>query len=182
MDDFVAAVKKAIDSTFVYGSVWDRKVNFGPLYSNRGISKVREHLKDSLSKGAELCHGGEAENRGPNFFLPSIVKKTSSDMRFMTDETFGPLAFFVAFDTEEEALQMANDTEFGLAGYFYTENISRLWRVAEALKVGMVGARVGLVSAAEMPFGGVQESGLGREGGIDALNEFLDIKSITIGI
>ncbi|RSL90296.1 hypothetical protein BHE90_010449 [Fusarium euwallaceae] len=182
MEPFAEAVKKCIDSTFVYGSVWDKKVNFGPLYSNKGIGKVRDHLEDALSKGAKLCHGGEAQGRGPNFFLPSIVKDTTKEMKFHDDETFGPLAFFVAFDTEEEAIRIANDSDLGLAGYFYTENISRLWRVAEALKVGMVGARVGLVSAAEMPFGGVQESGLGREGGIDALREFLDVKSITIGL
>jgi succinate-semialdehyde dehydrogenase/glutarate-semialdehyde dehydrogenase len=98
------------------------------------------------------------------------------------EETFGPLAFFVPFETEEEAIRMANDTPYGLAGYFYTEDISRLWRVAEALNVGMVGARVGLVSAAEMPFGGINESGLGREGGFDALNEFTSVKSITVGV
>lgn len=182
LEKYVEAVKKCIDSTFVYGSVWDKKVNFGPLYGGKGIAKVRDHLKDSLSKGAQLRHGGEREGAGPNFFLPSIVTGTSGDMKFLSDETFGPLAFFVPFETEEEALRIANDTEYGLAGYFYTEDISRMWRVAEELKVGMVGARVGLVSAAEMPFGGVQESGLGREGGIDALKEFLDIKSITVGI
>ncbi|RSL40961.1 hypothetical protein CEP53_013050 [Fusarium sp. AF-6] len=182
MEPFAEAVKKCIGSTFVYGSVWDKKVNFGPLYSNKGIGKVRDHLEDALSKGVKLCHGGEAQGRGPNFFLLSIVKDTTKEMKFHDDETFGPLAFFVAFDTEEEAIRIANDSDLGLAGYFYTENISRLWRVAEALKVGMVGARAGLVSAAEMPFGGVQESGLGREGGIDALREFLDVKSITIGL
>ncbi|VUC32186.1 unnamed protein product, partial [Clonostachys rosea] len=182
VDAYVEAVKEAIDSTFVYGSVWDKKVNFGPLYCGKGISKVRQHLKDAESKGAMLAYGGEAKERGPNFFLPSIVKDTNKDMQFMLDETFRPLACIVAFDTEEEAIALANDTDFGLAGYFYTENISRLWRVAEALNVGMVGARVGLVSAAEMPFGGVKESGLGREGGIEALNGFLNTKSITIGV
>ena len=103
-------------------------------------------------------------------------------MQFMREETFGPLAFLVPFETEEEAVRLANDTDVGLAAYFYTENISRLYRVSEALKAGMIGARVGLVSAAEMPFGGVRESGLGREGGIAALEEYLDIKAITIGI
>lgn len=182
MEAFVEATKKAIDSTFVLGSVWDKKVNFGPLYSGKGIGKVRDHLEDSLAKGAALRHGGEANERGPNFFLPSVVTGGKDGMKFLKEETFGPLAFLIPFETEEEAIREANDTDFGLAGYFYTENISRLWRVAEALNVGMVGARVGLVSAAEMPFGGIQESGLGREGGIEALNEFLNIKSITIGI
>lgn len=181
MEKFVEVAKKTIDSTFVYGSVWDPKVNFGPLYNSKGVEKVREHLNDALSKGATTRHGGESDN-GPNFFLPSIVTGTTKDMKFHSDETFGPLAFFVPFETEEEAIQIANDSELGLAGYFYTENISRMWRVSEALRVGMIGARVGLVSAAEMPFGGIQESGLGREGGIDALKEFLNVKSITIGV
>ena len=100
----------------------------------------------------------------------------------MREETFGPLAFLVPFQTEEEAIKMANTSEVGLAAYFYTEDISRLWRVSEALKVGMVGVRVGLVSAAEAPFGGVLESGLGREVRFTAFQEYLDIKSITIGI
>lgn len=103
-------------------------------------------------------------------------------MKFMSEETFGPLAFLVSFETEEEVIKMANTSDVGLAAYFYTEDISRLWRVSEALKVGMVGVRVGLISAAEQPFGGVLESGLGREGGISALEEYLDIKSITVGI
>lgn len=110
-----------------------------------------------------------------------------ANMKFMTEETFGPLAFLVPFETEEEVIKLANKSEVGpsevgLAAYFYTEDVSRIFRVSEALKVGMVGARVGLVSAAEQPFGGVLESGLGREGGSQALDEYLNVKSITIGI
>lgn len=103
-------------------------------------------------------------------------------MRFMTEETFGPLAFLVPFKSEEEVIRLANSADVGLAGYFYTEDISRMFRVSEALSVGMVGVRVGLVSAAEQPFGGIHQSGLGREGGSQALEEFLDVKSITIGV
>lgn len=182
LDKFADAVQRCITSTFHYGSVWDPKVNFGPLYSGKGIAKVKDHLQDATAKGASVLSGHDIPSRGPNFFPPTIVKGTTPDMKFRTEETFGPLAFLVPFETEDEAVRMANDSEMGLAGYFYTQDISRLWRVAEALKVGMVGARVGLVSAAEMPFGGINESGLGREGGTEALNEFLNVKAITIGI
>ena len=168
----------------MYGSVWDRKVNFGPLYAPKGIEKVETHLKQALDGGVTLHTGGKeaARHHGPNFFPPTVVTGGAAGMRFMQEETFGPLAFLVPFETEAEAIALANDTDVGLAAYFYTEDISRLWRVSEALKVGMVGVRVGLVSAAEMPFGGVAESGLGREGGIAALEEYLDVKAVTVGI
>ena len=103
-------------------------------------------------------------------------------MRFMKEETFGPLAFLVPFETDEEVIEMANKTNAGLASYFFTEDISRLWKVAEALQSGMVGVRVGLISACEQPFGGIKDSGVGREGGKDALDEYTEIKSITVGI
>lgn len=119
---------------------------------------------------------------GPNFYPPTIIKGASSDMRFMKEETFGPLAFLVPFETDDEVITMANDTNAGLASYFYTEDISRLWRVAEALESGMVGVRLGLISACEQPFGGIKDSGVGREGGRDALDEYTEIKSITVGI
>lgn len=173
-----------MESTFTYGSVWDKKVNFGPLYAGPGIKKVENHLQQALDSGGKIHTGGkgDAKHKGPNFFPPTIVTGSTTSMKFMQEETFGPIAFLVPFETEDEAIKLANDSSVGLAAYFYTEDISRLWRVAEALKVGMVGARVGLVSAAEMPFGGVLESGLGREGGIHALDEYLDTKAITIGI
>jgi succinate-semialdehyde dehydrogenase/glutarate-semialdehyde dehydrogenase len=175
-------LRTCIDKTFVYGSVWDRKVNFGPLYCGKGIAKVKNHLEDAVQKGAKIHSGGASDTDGPNFVRPTVVTGTKAGMKFLSEETFGPAAFLVAFETEQEAIDMANDSDVGLAGYFYTEDISRVFRVSEALKVGMVGARVGLVSAAEQPFGGVRESGLGREGGLAALEEYLDVKSITIGI
>ncbi|KAL6837339.1 Aldehyde/histidinol dehydrogenase [Trichoderma camerunense] len=187
MDVFADALAEGLKSTFHYGSVWDKKTNFGPLYHSKGIIKVKEHLQDALSKGAQLHYGGEDPSHGPNFFPATVIKGAKEGMSFMTEETFGPLAFLIPFETEEEVIRLANhsvngEAPVGLASYFYTENASRIWRISEALKVGMVGARVGLVSAAEGPFGGVFQSGLGREGGIAALNEFLDIKSIVIGI
>ncbi len=177
-------MERNLEKTFVYGSVWDKKVNYGPLYAGQGIKKVEDHLKEALASGAKLYAGGKsaAKHKGPNFFPPTIVTGGKVGMKFMEEETFGPLACLVPFETEEEAIRLANDSNVGLAAYFYTEDISRLYRVSEALKVGMVGARVGLVSAAEMPFGGVLESGLGREGGITALQEYLDIKAVTVGL
>ncbi|KAJ9637020.1 succinate semialdehyde dehydrogenase NADP+ linked [Knufia peltigerae] len=182
LDKFADALSEGVKKTFTYGSVWDKKVNFGPLYAGKGIAKVAAHLDDSLKNGAKVHSGGRDDRAGPNFFPPTVLKGGRVGMKFMEEETFGPLAFLVPFDTEEEVIKMANTADVGLAAYFYTEDISRLWRVSEALKVGMVGVRVGLVSAAEAPFGGVLESGLGREGGIAALEEYLDIKSITIGL
>lgn len=181
-DKFADALKQGLQRTFRYGSVWDPKTNFGPLYATKGIDKVKVHLDDALKNGAKLYYGGADDSLGPNFFPASVVTGGKPGMKFMSEETFGPLAFLVPFETEEEVIQLANSTDVGLAAYFHTEDISRSFRVAEALKVGMVGVRVGLVSAAEQPFGGVLESGLGREGGSQALEEFLDIKSITIGI
>jgi NAD-dependent aldehyde dehydrogenases len=184
MERFAEALAAGIQGTFIYGSVWDKKVNFGPLYSEKGISKVEDHLQDALRKGGRIYYGGKDkdETKGPNFFPPTIVIGGKSDMKFFTNETFGPISFLMPFETEKQAINLANDSDLGLAAYFYTQDISRVWRVSEDLKVGMVGARAGLVSAAEGPFGGVHESGLGREGGIAALEEYLDIKSITLGI
>lgn len=184
LDKFADELASALKRIFTYGSVWDRKVNFGPLYANKGIAKVNAHLEDALGKGAKVHYGGKKEKHdlGPNFFPATVVKGAKEGMDFLGEETFGPLAFLVPFDSEEEVIELANSSDVGLAAYFYSEDISRMWRVSEALKVGMVGARVGLVSAAEGPFGGVLESGLGREGGSGALEEYLDVKSITIGI
>lgn len=183
LDAFADKLTTEIEKTFTYGSVWDKKVNFGPLYSGKAISKVHSHLDDALSSGATIHSGGKDNSRGPNFFPPTVVKVGKKDkLRVLEEETFGPLAFLIPFDTEEEVIKLANSANVGLAAYFYTEDISRLWRVSEALNVGMVGVRVGLISAAEGPFGGILESGLGREGGIAALEEYSDVKSITIGI
>lgn len=183
MTPFADALKQSIESTFTQGSVWDRKVNFGPLYSAKGIEKVERHVKDAVSKGAKVVIGGSGDaQHGPNFFAPTILTNASAKMSFTSEETFGPVAALIPFETEEEVLKLANETEMGLASYFYTENISRLWRVSEALESGMVGARVGMVSAAEQPFGGIKESGVGREGSKYALEEYVNIKSVTIGI
>jgi succinate-semialdehyde dehydrogenase/glutarate-semialdehyde dehydrogenase len=178
-----------LGEVFHYGSVWDSKVNFGPLYSPKALQKLSGQFQDAVTHGASIARDDLTKAQstyGPNFYPPTVVtlngKQNPKEMLFMREETFGPLAFLVPFDTEDEVVALANDTDAGLAAYFYTEDISRLYRVSEALETGMVGVRVGLISACEQPFGGVKESGFGREGGKGALEEYLNVKSITVGI
>ncbi|KAJ9612305.1 hypothetical protein H2200_003902 [Cladophialophora chaetospira] len=193
MDKFSSVLQEKLSKTFHYGSVWDRKVNFGPLYSAKAFEKIHAQIDDALQKGGKihddkgnLVNGvnGHAEepDLGPNFFKPKIITGANKDMLFMKQETFGPLAFLVPFDSDAEVVEMANSTNAGLASYFFTEDISRVWKISEELESGMVGVRVGLISACEQPFGGIKDSGVGREGGRDALNEYTEIKSITVGI
>jgi succinate-semialdehyde dehydrogenase/glutarate-semialdehyde dehydrogenase len=145
---FAERLKIRLQETFKQGSVWDPKVSFGPLYGPKAIEKVERHVKDATSKGARVFLGGHIDKQlGPNFYVPTILTDTTREMLFFSEETFGPVAPLTPFDTEEEAIQIANETNAGLAAYFYTEDISRLWRVSEALEAGMVGCRVGLVSA-----------------------------------
>jgi succinate-semialdehyde dehydrogenase/glutarate-semialdehyde dehydrogenase len=189
MDAFATVLATKLGATFRYGSVWDKSVNFGPLYAERAFTKITAQLDDALAHGAKI-HADETSRAlpgpngglGPNFYAPRIVTNATKDMLFMREETFGPLAFLVPFDTDDEVIALANSTNAGLASYFFTEDISRVWRVSEALESGMVGVRVGLISACEQPFGGIKDSGVGREGGRDALNEYTEIKSITVGI
>ena len=184
INEFAESLSNQLTKTFKYGSVWDKSVNYGPLYSERAFHKLKGQVDDALSKGGKRFSGGldSVSKAGPNFYPPTIITDATTEMLFMREETFGPLAFLVPFDTEEEVIKLANGTDAGLAAYFFTEDISRVWRVSEELRVGMVGVRVGLVSACEQPFGGVKESGLGREGGRAALDEYMDIKSVTVGI
>jgi succinate-semialdehyde dehydrogenase/glutarate-semialdehyde dehydrogenase len=184
IDEFARTLQATQEKVFTYGSVWDPKVNFGPLYSPKGIEKVKRHVEDAVSKGAKVVTGGYIkEELGPNLYVPTIlVDSVPQEMSFGDEETFGPVAPLVAFDSEEEVIQLANTEQSGLASYFYTENISRLWRVAEALETGMVGVRVGLISACEQPFGGIKESGIGREGSKFGVEDYVNIKSITVGI
>lgn len=184
MDKFTETLIQKVKSTFRYGSVWDKGCNFGPLYSKRAFDKIESQLHNATEKGAQVVLGGlgSRNNQGPNFCPPTILKDASRDMLFMEQETFGPLAFLVPFETDEEAISLANSTNAGLAAYFYTSDISRVWKISEALESGMVGVRVGLISACEQPFGGIKESGIGREGGKEALDEYTDVKSITVGV
>lgn len=154
----------------------------GPLVNKSAVWKVQEHIDDAISKGAKVEIGGKAGNDGQGyFFQPTVLSGVTANMIVARDETFGPLAPVFAFDTEDEVVKLANDTEFGLAGYFFTQNTSRGFRVARKLQVGMVGMNTGKISAAEAPFGGVKESGYGREGSFYGMDEYISTKSITIG-
>ncbi|RFU31234.1 hypothetical protein B7463_g5088, partial [Scytalidium lignicola] len=182
IDQFIEKLRITVPQKTTTGSVWDVKVNFGPLYSQKGVEKVGRHIEDATSKGATIVLGGEIDkSMGPNYFPPTVLKGVKPEMLLCQEETFGPLAALIPFSTEEEVIRLANDVDVGLAGYFYTENIARLWRVADALEVGMVGCGVGLISACEQPFSGVKESGIGIEGSRHALEEYVNVKSITIG-
>lgn len=186
IDLFATRLAAKLAETFHFGSVWDKDVSYGPLYSSKAFSKINAQVNDALSKGAKLLVGGgdsKSNSRfGPNFYPPTILMGGSKDMLYLKEETFGPVAFLLSFDNDEEVIQQANSVNAGLASYFYTENISRIWKVSEALEYGMVGVKVGLVSACEQPFGGIKESGIGREGGKDALDEYTDVKSVTVGL
>ncbi len=153
----------------------------GPLIDMAAVEKMEEHISDATSKGARIVVGGKRHALGGTFFEPTLLADVTTDMAVAREETFGPLAPLFRFKTEEEAVRMANDTEFGLAAYFYSRDIGRVWRVSEALEYGIVGVNTGIISAAEAPFGGVKESGIGREGSKYGLDDFLEIKYLCMG-
>ncbi len=159
----------------------DVGVTQGPLIDDKAVAKLEEHIADAKAKGAKVLTGGKRHALGGLFFEPTVVSGATADMLFAKEETFGPLAPLFAFDTEEEVLALANDSEFGLAAYFYSRDVGRVMRVAERLESGMVGVNTGLISTAEAPFGGVKQSGLGREGSKYGLDDFLEIKYICLG-
>ncbi len=153
----------------------------GPLIDMAAVEKVEEHIADALSKGARVLVGGHRHALGGSFFEPTVVADVTPKMAVAREETFGPVAPLFRFRTEDEAVHLANATEFGLAAYFYSRDIGRVWRVAEALEYGLVGINTGLMSTAEAPFGGVKESGVGREGSKYGLDDFLEIKYLCMG-
>ena len=153
-------------------------VLIGPMIDAKAVEKVESHIADALGKGAKLLLGGKRHALGGSFFEPTILSGVTQAMRVAKEETFGPLAPIFRFDTEEEVVAAANDTEYGLAAYFYTENVRRAWRVAEALEYGLIGHNTGLVSNEVAPFGGVKQSGIGREGSKYGMEEYLEIKYI----
>jgi succinate-semialdehyde dehydrogenase/glutarate-semialdehyde dehydrogenase len=156
-------------------------VTQGPLIDEKAVQKVEQHVADALAKGGRLLAGGKRHALGHGFFEPTVIADISNDMIVATEETFGPLAPLFRFKTDEEAVELANNTEFGLASYFYSRDIGRIWRVAEGLESGMVGVNTGLISNEIAPFGGVKQSGLGREGSHYGLDDFLVIKYICLG-
>lgn len=157
-------------------------VVLGPLINAAGLSKVESHVSDALGKGARLLCGGAAHELGGNFFQPTVLADVRSDMRVAREETFGPLAPLFRFETEAEAIAMANDTEFGLAAYFFTRDVGRCWRVGEALEYGMVGINTGLISNEVAPFGGIKQSGIGREGSKYGIEDYLEIKYLCFEV
>jgi succinate-semialdehyde dehydrogenase/glutarate-semialdehyde dehydrogenase len=153
----------------------------GPLIDDRAVHKVEEHISDAVGKGARIVTGGRRHARGGRFFEPTVLADVTPAMLVAREETFGPVAPLFRFRTDEEAIALANDTPFGLAAYFYGRDIGRVWRVAEALEAGIVGVNTGLISTEVAPFGGVKESGLGREGSKYGIEEFLEIKYVCFG-
>jgi succinate-semialdehyde dehydrogenase/glutarate-semialdehyde dehydrogenase len=153
----------------------------GPMIDLAAVEKIEEHIADALGQGARLVSGGARHALGGTFFQPTILADVTPAMLVSREETFGPLAPLYRFKTDEEAIAMANDTEFGLASYFFSRDIGRIWRVAEALEYGMVGINTGLISTEVAPFGGMKESGLGREGSKYGLDEYVETKYLCVG-
>ncbi|RAT44164.1 NAD-dependent succinate-semialdehyde dehydrogenase [Lonsdalea populi] len=154
----------------------------GPLIDEQAVDKVRQHIDDALTKGATLLLGGESHELGGTFFTPTVIGDVTRDMRFAREETFGPVAPLFPFTDEAEAIAMANDTEFGLAAYVFTRDAVRQWRVPEAIEYGMVGINTGLISNEVAPFGGVKQSGLGREGSRFGIEEYLEMKYLCVDL
>ncbi|THG95878.1 hypothetical protein EW026_g5849 [Hermanssonia centrifuga] len=167
-------------AAFKVGDGFEKSTTHGPLIHERAVEKVQKHVDDAVSRGAQLVHGGKRLDGAGSFFAPTILADVPADALVCQEETFGPLAALTKFETEEEVIKLANDTPVGLAGYFYSRDVGRVWRVAEALEVGMVGTNTGAISQAVIPFGGVKESGLGREGS-HGIEEYMNTKYIAFG-
>jgi len=180
-DEFVAKLAKRVQGLKI-GYGMESGVDVGPLIDKAGVEKVEEHLQDALSGGATVLAGGKRSELGGTFFEPTVIANVKADMLLAREETFGPLAGVIRFKDEEEALRLANDTEFGLASYFYARDLSRVWRVAEGLEAGMVGINTGLISTEVAPFGGIKQSGLGREGSRHGLDDYMEIKYLCMGV
>ncbi|WP_284973556.1 NAD-dependent succinate-semialdehyde dehydrogenase [Atlantibacter hermannii] len=179
-DRFVNQLAEAVKQLKV-GNGLEEGVVVGPLIEKAGVDKVREHVDDAVAKGAKVLAGGKAHDLGGNFWQPTVLADVTDDMKLAQEETFGPLAACFRFTTEDEVIQRANDTPYGLAAYFYTQNLQRVFRVSSRLESGMIGINECAVSTELGPFGGVKESGLGREGSVLGLEEYLEVKTLHIG-
>ena len=179
-DKFVAKLAEAV-KTLEVGNGMKEGINQGPLINEDALNKVQDHISDAVDKGAVIVTGGKQHASGGTMFEPTVIGNVTTSMKVASEETFGPLAPVFKFSTEKQAIDMANDTEFGLASYFYTNNVNRIWRVSEALEYGMVGVNEGVISNEVAPFGGVKESGLGREGSHYGIEDFLELKYICMG-
>ena len=177
---FAQKLSKAVAALKV-GDGFEPGVMQGPLIDAKAVAKIEEHIADAVGKGAKVLLGGKRHALGGTFFEPTILTGVTPQMLVAREETFGPLAPLFHFKDEAEAIRMANDTEFGLASYFYARDIGRIWRVSEGLEYGIVGVNTGLISTAEAPFGGVKESGLGREGSRYGIEDYLEVKYLCLG-
>ena len=175
-DKLVEAVKKLRIGPGLEGATEQ-----GPLINEDAVDKVQEHVDDAVGKGASVLYGGKRHDLGGLFYEPTVIANVNTQMKVAREETFGPLAPLFRFSNEDEAIQLANDTEFGLAAYFYSRDVGRVWRVSEALEYGIIGANVGIISTEVAPFGGMKESGLGREGSHHGMDEFMEIKYTAMG-
>ena len=180
-DEFSEKLRVAVAKLRV-GNGLDEGVSVGPLIDAKAVAKIKEHIDDAVSKGARIVAGGQAHSKGGSYFLPTILVDVPNSAKVAREETFGPLAPLFRFMDETEVVSLANDTEFGLASYFYAHDLSRVFRVAEALEYGMVGINTGLISNEVAPFGGVKASGLGREGSKYGIEEYLEIKYLCLSI
>ena len=179
-DDFAARLVAKVEQLKL-GNGLEAGVTQGPLIDENAVRKIEQHVADALAKGGKLAIGGKRHALGGSFFEPTVVLDANSTMLVAREETFAPLAPLFRFSTEEEVIALANDTEFGLAGYFYSRDLGRVWRVAEELEVGMVGINTGVIANEMAPFGGVKHSGMGREGSHYGMDDFLDIKYLCMG-
>jgi succinate-semialdehyde dehydrogenase/glutarate-semialdehyde dehydrogenase len=180
-DSFVEKLAARVSGTLSVGEGFEDKVTTGPLIDDAAIAKVQEHVADAIAKGAKVVIGGAAHSRGGRFYQPTVLANINEDMLCMREETFGPVAPVVKFTDEAEVIRLANNTDYGLASYFYSRDIGRIFRVAEALEYGMVGVNTGLISNEMAPFGGVKQSGLGREGSVYGMDDFMEMKYVCLG-
>lgn len=180
-DEFVTKFTEKVKA-FKVGNGFDEETTHGPLIHDGAVTKVEAHIKDAQSKGGKIVAGGnKMPDLGANFFQPTVIRDMTPDMAMATEETFGPVAGIFPFKTEAEVVELANKVEVGLAGYFFSRDLQRVHRVAEALEVGMVGVNTGIISDPAAPFGGVKESGFGREGSKHGIGEYQVTKMITYG-
>ncbi len=179
-EEFANKLKAAVEALQV-GNGFEKGVSIGPLIDERALTKVEALVVDATANGASVIIGGKMGNQLQNAYLPTVLTGVNNQMRIAQEEIFGPVATLIPFDNEEEAVSMANDTPYGLAAYFYSRDIGRVWRVSEALEYGMLGINEGLVSTEVAPFGGIKESGLGREGSKYGIDEYLEIKYLCQG-
>lgn len=180
-DAFAQKLKDRVSKMKV-GDGLEAGTDLGPLINPEALDKVREHIADAKSKGANVILGDESGSNEGNFIVPTIVTGATREMAFSTEETFGPLAPLFKFESEDDVIELANDTIFGLASYFYAKDLSRVYKVAEALEYGIVGVNTGIISTEVAPFGGVKQSGLGREGSHHGIEEFLEMKYVCMSV